>query len=149
MLWWGGVMFDNMFRRLFGRETLERETNQSPFAIPIPEGTDPKMWERTRPPIHNRKKHTPDEIEADAARYKNEMHEKFRYIGAFDRNRAQSAGAKAFIWRTARDAAVCPECRKMEGKRFSYQKSPQIGFPGDHICPVGWCRCWSEAIFPK
>jgi hypothetical protein len=40
----GGVMFDNLFRRLFfGRETLERDTN--PFTIPIPDQT-PERWNK-------------------------------------------------------------------------------------------------------
>ncbi len=139
-------MFDNLFRRLFGRETLERDANQSPFAIPIPEGTDPKMWERTRPPIRNRKKYTSEEIEADADRYKKEMREKFSYISKFDRDRALSIGCKSFIWRTAKDGSVCTECARNEGRRFSYKNPPKIGYPGDHECPMGWCRCYAEPI---
>jgi uncharacterized protein with gpF-like domain len=136
--------------RLFFRNKDADRPDRPSYAISIPEGTDPKMWERTRPPIRNRKKYTAEEIDADNERYRTENREKSRYISAFKRQRAQSVGAKTFIWQTAGDGAVCPECRKLEGKRISYQKPPKIGFPGDHECPTEeWCRCWDEPIFPK
>ena len=142
-------MFDKLFRRLFGRETFEHDTNPSPFDIPIPEGTDPKMWERTRSPIRNRKKYTPEQIEADADRYKKEMREKMASISKFDRERALSVGCKSFIWRAVKDAGTCTECAANDGRRFSYEKPPKIGYPGDHDCPTGWCRCFAEPIIPK
>jgi hypothetical protein len=139
----------NWLSRLFSRNGDADHTDRPSVAIPIPEGSDPKMWERTRPPIRNRKKFTAEQIDADNERYKKEMREKCRYIGAFNRQRAQSVGSKTFIWRTARDAAVCSECQNLNGKRISYQRPPKIGFPGEHECQTGWCRCYAEAKFDK
>ena len=128
---------------LFGKQ----KSNERPsLAIPIPEGTDPKIWERTRLPIRNKKKYTAEEIDADYIRYQKEMAYKSSKIAAYERNRAVNSGYTHFSWVTAGDANVCEECGKNSGKKFRFDKVSKIGFPGDHICPQGWCRCLAIPI---
>jgi len=134
---------------LFSRKPSDIAAVKPSIAIPIPEGTDPKMWERARQPIRNRNKYAAEEIAADELRYKKEMREKLTQLSKFNRERAQGVGCKSFVWRSAGDSDVCAECAKNNGKRFSYSKPPKIGYPGEHECRVGWCRCVSESLIPK
>lgn len=64
--------------------------------------------------------------------------------------RAESVGATEFIWRTARDGAVRPMHRKLEGKTFNWNDPPECD-PGYHALPgaIFNCRCWPEVILPR
>jgi uncharacterized protein with gpF-like domain len=138
----------NWFRRLFSRQPITDQKTPS-VAIPIPEGSDPAMWSRVAPPKRNRKKFTDEEIEADQKRYAEEMRRNSIAHSEFDRNRALSIGCKSYIWRAAGDGDTCAECARNNGKRFSYRRRPKIGHPGEHACPMGWCRCYAEPNVPK
>lgn len=61
---------------------------------------------------------------------------------AEERRRAKSAGCKEYIWRTAKDGAVCERCRSMEGKRVSWDEEPT----GGHAGAVARCRCYPEPV---
>lgn len=57
------------FSCLLSRRELEAAPVKASFAIPLPQGYDPKWLERPRPPNRNRKKFTAEEIAADEDRY--------------------------------------------------------------------------------
>lgn len=61
---------------------------------------------------------------------------------ADERRKAKSADSKEYIWRTAKDGAVCERCRSMEGKKVSWDEEPQ----GGHAGAVARCRCYPEAV---
>jgi SPP1 gp7 family putative phage head morphogenesis protein len=61
------------------------------------------------------------------------------------RYRMQSVGVKEYIWRTVQDSRVRPEHAEREGKKFSWDKPPDGGHPGQAVR----CRCGSEPIFPE
>jgi hypothetical protein len=61
---------------------------------------------------------------------------------------ASRAGVTHYRWRSCGDSDVCPQCRKNDGRRFSFSKPPGMtGHPGDgRCCDHGHCRCYAEPI---
>ena len=75
---------------------------------------------------------------------------------AISQERQESIGVKDYIWRMSKDEKVrgnpnglYPDARPShwarEGKRFSYDKPPEGGHPGQ----APRCRCYAEAILPE
>ena len=60
--------------------------------------------------------------------------------GQMDRLKQTNAGVDQYIWRTSRDERVRPLHAQREGIRFSWDKPPSDGHPGQ---PVR-CRCTAE-----
>ena len=61
------------------------------------------------------------------------------------RGKAKKARSPGYIWRTARDGAVCERCAANEGLKFSWAKEP----PGGHAGAKARCRCYPEPIEPR
>jgi SPP1 gp7 family putative phage head morphogenesis protein len=49
--------------------------------------------------------------------------------------RARDAGCTRYNWSTSHDERVCPRCRALQGKIFSWDNPPEGGHPGE-------CECW-------
>lgn len=109
-------------------------------AIPVPEGIDATAYARV-----------PDNLwQTDPASAATLTRDKRRKIFEFDRERAEMAGCKSYIWRTAGDGDECEVCAKRNGKRFSYRKEPPHGHASIcTACPQGYCRCYAEPIIPE
>ena len=67
-------------------------------------------------------------------------------VAAFEAIKAQALaeGSLAYIWRTCRDNQVCLRCRRLNGKRYTWEQPPLGGHPG---CAPG-CRCRPEPVMP-
>lgn len=62
--------------------------------------------------------------------------------------RAEKAGSEGYTWETARDAAVRPEHRVMQGKFVRWDDPPTIQNYTAHAGQFANCRCWPRAVFP-
>lgn len=68
--------------------------------------------------------------------------------------RAMSIGAEGYLWRTARDADVRPEHRKLEGKFVKWGDPPVAGEGKGgvavhaHAGQIYNCRCYMEPVLP-
>lgn len=62
--------------------------------------------------------------------------------------RAVSAGSVAYVWETARDAAVRPSHRKMQGKLVRWDDPPVVDGYRAHAGRFANCRCWPRTIWP-
>lgn len=63
--------------------------------------------------------------------------------GRLNQLRQENAGIESYIWRTSLDERVRPAHRAREGKKFSWDKPPVDGHPGEPI----QCRCSAEPVF--
>lgn len=63
-----------------------------------------------------------------------------KYSGQLDRAKQTSAGVEYYFWRTSADERVRPTHQAREGERFSWDKPPSDGHPGQPIR----CRCTAE-----
>ncbi len=66
-----------------------------------------------------------------------------KFNGQLTRLRQMDAGVNTFRWSTAGDRRVRPQHDLLEGRVFSWNDPPSIGFPGEPI----QCRCIGEPIF--
>jgi len=66
-----------------------------------------------------------------------------KFNGQLTRLRQQDAGVRAFRWSTAGDERVRPQHEMLEGRVFSWNDPPSIGFPGEPV----QCRCIGEPLF--
>ncbi|MBQ4132166.1 MAG: minor capsid protein [Desulfovibrionaceae bacterium] len=68
-------------------------------------------------------------------------------VAAFEKAKAEAvaAGSAEYIWRTSRDTGVCSRCRRLNGRRYSWDNPPLGGHPG---CAPG-CRCKPEPVMPS
>jgi SPP1 gp7 family putative phage head morphogenesis protein len=57
--------------------------------------------------------------------------------------RQTNIGVEKYIWRTAEDERVRESHKRNNGKKFSWDKPPSTGHPGQDI----QCRCWAEPDF--
>ncbi len=57
--------------------------------------------------------------------------------------RQTNAGIQEYRWRTVGDDRVRPSHRELNGKKYSWDKPPSVGHPGEDIN----CRCYAEPIF--
>ncbi|MEC4682369.1 MAG: phage minor head protein [Nitrospirota bacterium] len=73
-----------------------------------------------------------------------------RTASALTMTRGKGVGATHAIWRTAKDKAVRPSHREMEGKTFDLYDPPTLS-DGTKTFPGGIynCRCISEIIIPE
>jgi len=54
----------------------------------------------------------------------------------------KEAGVTHYRWSTSGDGRVCERCRKLDGKKISWNKPPPGGHPGEcGTCKEGYCRC--------
>jgi SPP1 gp7 family putative phage head morphogenesis protein len=62
--------------------------------------------------------------------------------------RAMHVGSEGYIWRSARDASVRPEHRKLDGKYFRWDDPPEAGTNGMRYHPGAGpnCRCYPEVV---
>lgn len=109
----------------------------NPVAIPIPEGMDPRIFDRV-----------PDKLwRTDPQEAIRQIREKGIAMAQLTQRRAEYIGATHYIWRTAGDGDVCEVCAKRNGKRFAWKNPPLHGHPAEcDACPQGWCRCYAEPI---
>ena len=121
----------------------------NPFVILVGPDDDPDLQLLASPRAKYPKKRgkAVEEFQTELAAY----HERLRAKGAasfcWAQKRAVSVGSKKYIWRTAKDEAVCLVCQGREGKQFSWDKAPKNGHAGmADCCPGGFCRCWPEPI---
>ena len=56
-------------------------------------------------------------------------------MSKYGEDRAREAGSTRYRWSTSHDERVCPRCRELEGKIFSWDSPPEGGHPGE-------CECW-------
>ncbi len=62
-----------------------------------------------------------------------------------ERKRATDIGCTHYIWRAVNDERTCKECRKKDGKFFSYNES--ANYPGEcDNCTSPGCRCYAEPV---
>jgi len=66
-----------------------------------------------------------------------------KFNGQLTRLRQLDAGVRAFRWSTSGDERVRPAHEVLEGRVFSWNDPPSIGFPGEPI----QCRCIGEPLF--
>lgn len=122
----------------------------NPFAIVVGEGDDPDLRIMAGPRAVYPKKRgkTPEEFQADLAKYHSELRRKSEAGFRYSKKRATEAGSRTYIWRSARDGDVCDICRSREGKKFSWYVEPPQGHAGaTDCCPGGYCRCYPEPVF--
>lgn len=64
--------------------------------------------------------------------------------------RARHVGSEGYIWRTAGDADVRPEHKKLDGKYFRWDDPPVAGSNGEraHAGQIYNCRCVPEPVVP-
>ena len=65
--------------------------------------------------------------------------------GNLTRLRQTAIGLDTYFWRTMRDVRVRPEHVVRDGRRFSWEKPPMGGAPGEAIN----CRCYADPDFSK
>src|SRR5208282_2787509 len=67
------------------------------------------------------------------------------------RARAEHVGSKGYIWRTAGDADVRKEHRRLNGQFFTWHNPPVAGSRGEraHAGQIYNCRCWPDPVFPE
>lgn len=63
------------------------------------------------------------------------------YMTLFQRLKHGEAGVTRFIWRTAGDQRVCPECARLNGKTFLYTGAPVIHCTGRDVWTGEYCGC--------
>jgi len=134
----------NWLKRLLGASKAPQKRN--PIAIPA-DGMPKTAGKRARPPSRSRKL-TPEEREQEIQRYIAERRQIDSDRWEFDAGRVKLAGVTHYRWQSAGDSDVCDVCRRHNGKRFSYDRAPSGGHPGDgHVCGNGEvCRCYAEPI---
>ena len=116
------------------------------FAIPVPEGYPVEALTRPTPPKKRGK--SPEQYKMEYEQYLQKRRQISKATAKLDAKKAQSIGCTHFIWRTSKDASVCPECKKRQGKKYRYLGIADL--PGAASCCVGEaCRCWAEPILPK
>ena len=73
-----------------------------------------------------------------------------RAASALVEARARFIGSEGYIWRTAGDADVRDEHKKLEGKYIPYDRPPVAGTNGMryHAGAGPNCRCWQEPVVP-
>lgn len=85
-----------------------------------------------------------EEIKVERAQRKIWLGEQSRKHGAEDREKQLSLGITHYTWQSSGDERTCVECAKNDGKRFSWDKPPKTGHPGEGLCCApeeGHCRC--------
>jgi SPP1 gp7 family putative phage head morphogenesis protein len=65
--------------------------------------------------------------------------------GNLTRFRQTAIGVDEYFWRTMRDVRVRPEHVRHDGKKFSWEKPPIGGAPGEAVN----CRCYADPDFSK
>jgi len=70
------------------------------------------------------------------------------YMTLFQRLKHGEAGVTRFIWRTAGDQRVCPDCARLDGKTFLYTDPPVIHCTGRDVWTGEYCgcRCIEESV---
>ncbi len=63
--------------------------------------------------------------------------------------RAEYVGSTGYIWRTARDGAVRPSHRHMEGQFVRWDRPPTLDGMTGHCGSLPNCRCWPETVLPE
>lgn len=65
--------------------------------------------------------------------------------------RAAFIGSEGYVWRTAHDADVRKEHRKLEGKFVRWDDPPVAGSRGEraHAGAIYNCRCYPEPVIPR
>lgn len=63
------------------------------------------------------------------------------YMTLFQRLKHGEAGVTRFIWRTAGDQRVCPECARLDGKTFLYTDPPVMHCTGRDVWTGEYCGC--------
>jgi len=102
-----------------------------------------------RSPMPRSRGLTPDQQDAEAARFAYELRLKGCLSFDLTRRRAVEVGSKGYRWRSAGDEDVCSICARHDGKFFGWDAPPPCGPPGTHsLCPQGYCRCYPEVILP-
>ena len=73
-----------------------------------------------------------------------------RAAAAMTQARAQHIGSEGYIWRTAGDADVRPEHKKLEGRYVRWGEPPIAGENGMryHAGAGPNCRCYQEPVIP-
>jgi SPP1 gp7 family putative phage head morphogenesis protein len=61
--------------------------------------------------------------------------------------RSEAAGSVGYVWETARDSAVRPTHREMQGKFVKWDEPPVIDGYAAHAGQFANCRCWPRPIF--
>jgi hypothetical protein len=64
---------------------------------------------------------------------------------AGERSQAKKVGSTHYIWRSARDGAVCERCANNDGRKFAWNDEP----PGGHAGAKARCRCYPEPVIPR
>ena len=165
-------ILDAMFRRKApvspighnGGPSLEPKANL--VAILVPEGYPPELLVRVparqpRAPSRKGKRRTKEEAAADYKAWLDGTMQQARLRFNFDRDRAESAGATHYIWRSAGDYDVCDICKARNGKRFSLRAPADFQHPGFMMCECmpddeeedpdtrpNPCRCFCQMVFP-
>lgn len=62
--------------------------------------------------------------------------------------RARAAGSTSYVWETARDAAVRPSHRTMQGVEVDWDDPPTLDNYTAHAGRYANCRCYPRPIFP-
>lgn len=68
-----------------------------------------------------------------------------KFNGSLTRLRQTEIGVEEYIWATSRDARVRPSHAALDGKKFSWNKPPAVGHPGEDF----QCRCSAIPIMDK
>jgi len=103
-----------------------------------------------RPKAHHAdgRKKSAEERQADLKIYHSRLALAASNRSKADKLRHKRAGASHYIRRTCLDERVCETCRNNDGKKFSWNRNPKSGHPGEgKCCPDGLCRCYAEAVF--
>jgi SPP1 gp7 family putative phage head morphogenesis protein len=61
--------------------------------------------------------------------------------------RATHIGSQGYVWRTAKDEAVRPSHREMEGQYVRWDDPPTLDNLTGHAGALPNCRCYSEPVF--
>ncbi|WP_143806271.1 phage minor head protein [Pantoea latae] len=95
----------------------------------------------------NGRRKTPYEREQDIEAYLRDLAQAGRDAAKAEEIKQKRLGVTHYIWRSAEDADTCEECKKNNGKKFSWNRPPKTGRPGEgRCCPRNLCRCYPEAI---
>lgn len=107
---------------------------------------------------HNKRIPYPKKKHADGSKkteqeYKDDMNLYFEKLSVngkayakVEKIKQTRAGITHYIWRSSGDGDVCSDCKKNNGKKFSWDRPPKTGHPGEGTCcPNGHCRCYPEA----
>lgn len=95
----------------------------------------------------NGRRKTPYEREQDIEIYLSKLAKDGIDAARAEKIKQKKLGATHYIWRSAEDADTCKECAKNNGKKFSWNRPPKTGHPGEgRCCPRSLCRCYPEAI---